>query len=106
MAIKLASPQQLREQAKRFREAATKMEEVADMLDGGSTSPAPEKSANGNGDEGGRRQQLINLLKEKGPLRRAEIAEALPKVPKGTLAYLLTQKSHFKRKYRKWHLVQ
>lgn len=108
----LATPRQLRQQAQLFREAANKLEEAAALIDGGQEDPVgplpkpevfvPVPPMYGRSE---RRQQLVKLFQEHGPLRRNRIIELLPDMPKGTLAYLLRDKRYFIGRHQKWNVV-
>lgn len=105
--LNLASSDNLRQQAQRYREAAKKLEEAAEIIDGSTVSSASNVPHNGSYGRSERRQQLASLIKEKGPMKRKDIIKALPQdFPKGTLAYLLNQKQYFKSRYHKWDLAQ
>jgi len=52
-----------------------------------------------------RRDALIRLFEEQGPLSRSEIFKQSG-FPKGTVAYLLNDKDTFVSKNGRWHLVK
>jgi hypothetical protein len=55
--------------------------------------------------KGGRKETVIKLLQDEGPLTRAEIIEKAG-IPKGTVATVLNDKKTFKSKKGKWHLIE
>ena len=55
--------------------------------------------------KGTRKETIIKLLQEEGPFTRSEIIEKT-RIPKGTVATVLNDKSRFKSKKGKWHLVE
>jgi len=52
-----------------------------------------------------RKSALIKLLKEQGPLSRAEIIKTSD-IPRGTIAYLLNDKDSFFSKDGKWSVAE
>ena len=52
-----------------------------------------------------RKDALIKLLKDEGPLSHAEILEKSG-IPRGTVSTLLNEKTMFFNKNRKWYLVK
>lgn len=54
---------------------------------------------------GTRKDEVVNLLKAKGPLTRSEIKNSI-NFPEGTLSYVLLDKKKFINKDGKWHLVE
>jgi hypothetical protein len=92
----LPTGQQLRELAQRYIEAAKKLQDAADILDGNTsitlavghpTPPTPRI-------EGGRLGQLREFLRANGPLTRKEILEQTS-IPSGTLGMILKKENGF-----------
>lgn len=50
-----------------------------------------------------RKESMIKILKENGPLARKEIAE-ITGFPKGTIAFTLSHNKEFESRNGKWHL--
>ena|SRR3990167_5405345 len=98
--MQLATAQQLREQARRFQEAADKLIEVASILDGNdvdqSALPIHSRINGGRAKNGTRLEQLRELLMENGPMKRKDIL-ARAGMPVGTVAGLLQPKHGFKK---------
>lgn len=93
--------QELRDQAKRFREAAAALERAAAILEGSGTpngrptrSKIPVVLPPKRRRAKTRRDQLEALLKENGPMRRRDI-EAKSNIPKGSIATYLSPKHGF-----------
>lgn len=100
--------QYLRSLAAKYQQAARKLNEAADIIERmrnqlyhgagavSDTSTLPEKAT--------RKGQMINLLREKGPLSRKEILASLPGVPLGTISYILQNPEFERGDDRKWRL--
>ena|SRR5437868_2339352 len=84
-----ATADELRQLANRYKEAAKKLLEAADVLEG-------MESANGSINRprrtGTRYEQLVNFLRNHGPSFRKEIL-ARSGLPQGTLSAMLTRKN-------------
>jgi len=52
-----------------------------------------------------RKEAIIRLLQEEGPLLRSEILKKSG-IPKGTVASVLNDKTIFKNKKNKWHFIE
>jgi len=98
--MQLATAQQLREQAKRFQEAAQKLIEVASILDGDnaveSMSPVRSSVDGRRPKNGTRLEQLREFLRTNGPIQRKDVL-ARSGLPIGTVAGLLQEKHGFKK---------
>lgn len=69
---------------------------------GGKTIPIlspPEMSKTG------RREAVIKLIQEEGPLTRSEILQK-GNIPRGTVATILNDKATFRSKKGKWYLIE
>lgn len=96
----------LRELAERYSEAAKKLLDAADILDGG-----PMGNGDGRGSQhesGGKKTRLDELrafLKKNGPSSRKEIL-AKTGVPSGTIGMLLKPPMFKKDSEGKWDIVE
>jgi len=97
----LANVEQLRDQARRFREAAEKMMEVVAILGGSNgTKDVADRQSDGlaarkpHKKTGTRLEQLRKFLAENGPASRRDIREKSG-LPMGTIAYLLKAENGF-----------
>lgn len=108
----LANPRDLRRQARLYEQAAKKLYEAADILDGGgqsaSAAAGPERGSSSGGPQarrGSRLPQLQAILREHGPLPRGEIVERSG-MPKGTVAYWLKPEHGFEQDEEgRWRLA-
>jgi len=110
----LTNGSQLREQAQRFRAAATKLIEVAEILDGTNVGGNKDSSALDSGRQpannatnphkktGKRLTQIRDFLKAKGPSLRKDVIAGV-NMPAATVAYILKEENGFKRdENRRW----
>ena len=102
----------LREQARRFEQAAQKLAEAAAALDGSPSrrngrAMAVEREVEESdrpAGHGTRLPSLKNFLLTNGPMRRSEIMRQAG-MPKGTVAYLLKESNGFKKdKQKRWYV--
>jgi hypothetical protein len=99
--MQMATGEQLREQARRFEQAARKLLEAADVLDGvvnrnGNLVSVKRPRTMLKVRKGTRADHLRTFLRQRGPSTRKEIIEAT-KFPLGTINYLLKEKRGFVR---------
>jgi len=52
-----------------------------------------------------RKDMVVNLIKERGPLSRKQIIESVD-MPMGSISFVLSDKETFELKDDKWHLVE
>ncbi|HEY8749988.1 MAG TPA: hypothetical protein VIM11_18535 [Tepidisphaeraceae bacterium] len=99
--MELTNASNLREQAARFRDAANKMDEVADILEGtnGQKTVAknktnPDRPTRLQKRTGTRLDQLKKYLLAHGPMYRKDVMDKSG-IPVGTVAYLLKSQNGF-----------
>lgn len=101
---KLVGPTDLRAQAQRFRDAALKLDEAADVLEG---IPAHSPTSKMNQPtplrvRRGRINEMITMLKQE-PLPAKTIVERM-KVSRGAVYAWLSDREMFENKGGNWHL--
>ena|SRR5258707_15371347 len=99
----------LRGLAEQHEDAARKLRDAADVVDGiGSTAPPgkPEPPANNAPKEHrSRLDELYHLLKTKGPMKRKEIL-AVSEIPSGTIGMLLKPPKFTKNDEGRWGVTE